>query len=97
MRTAGLTLDENVSTPSVVLFRELKWIPIHNIIKMKKILIVSNVLRFPTPEEDLKLFVLCRELHEANTRSSLTDFRLRIVKPELAKTKLSYSRVFSTF
>lgn len=26
-RAARLTLDENISTPSVVLFRKLKWIP----------------------------------------------------------------------
>jgi hypothetical protein len=39
-RAARLALDESISTPSVDLFRKLEWIPIYNLIKMRKILLV---------------------------------------------------------
>ncbi|CAB4005273.1 Hypothetical predicted protein, partial [Paramuricea clavata] len=39
-RAARLALDESMSTPSVNLFRKLEWIPIYNLIKMRKILLV---------------------------------------------------------
>ena len=72
------------------MIRQLNWIPIDNLIKMRKILLVFNTLHTSTPVEVRNLSFSC-ESHEAITRSSLTDLKLQSIKSELSKSKLSYS------
>jgi hypothetical protein len=70
-----------VSTPSV-LFRQLKWISIHNL--------VVYILRGEHPKDLRNLFTFARGTREANSGMSSTDLKLPIVSIEFAKTKLSY-------
>ena len=44
-RAARLILDTDIKTPSVDMFRKLKWIPVQNIIKRRKLMIVFSCLR----------------------------------------------------
>ncbi len=71
--------------PSSVLFLKLNWIPIFNLIKMRKILIVFNILK-----RLHKLFVFVRDSHPISTRSSISDLRVPLVRTEQAKSKISY-------
>lgn len=89
-RAARLILDKKPDAPSIELFRQLRWIPIHNLIKMRKILLVFNTLKTSWPQDLCKLFSFLRDSHDVNTRSSITDLKLPRVKTEMAKSKLSY-------
>ena len=44
-KAARLLLNQSIEIPSVRRFRELNWIMVHNLIKMRKILLVFNSLR----------------------------------------------------
>ena len=82
-----------MSTPSVDLFRKLEWIPIYNLIKMRKILLVVSNLRSSSPSDLRELFCFSGASHEVYTRSSVTDLKIPSVKFNISKTKLSYSGV----
>jgi hypothetical protein len=45
-RAVRLILNESVCTPSVVIFRKLKWNPIHNLINLRKILRLTCCWKF---------------------------------------------------
>ena len=74
-----------MSTSSVVIFRKLKWIPIHNLIKLRKILFVVEILRGEVATELRYLFKFARDSHHVNTRVASTY--LRIPKAEVCKDK----------
>ena len=86
-----LILENGLEAPSIELFRQLKWIPIHNLIKMRKIIFVFNFLKTSWPQDLSNLFSFLRESHDAYIRSSITDLKLPQVKSEIAKFQLSYS------
>ena len=90
-RAARLALDESMSTPSVDLFRKLEWIPIYNLIKMRKILLVVNT---SSPSDLRELFCFSGASHDVYTRSSVTDLQIPSVKSNLSKTKLSYTEFY---
>ena len=54
-RAARLILEQSTEVPSIVLFRKLNWIPIFNLIKMRKILLVFNTLKTSWSITDLKV------------------------------------------
>ena len=74
-----------------MLFRKLNWIPIFNLIKMRKILLVFNTLKTSWPPDLRKLFVFVRDSHPIPTRSSITDLKVPSVKTTQAKSKISFS------
>ena len=76
---------------SIVLFRKLNWIPIFNLIKMRKVLLVFNTLKTSWPPDLRKLFVFVRDSHPIPTRSSITDLKVPSVKTTQAKSKISFS------
>ena len=82
-----------MSTPSVDLFRKLEWIPIYDLIKMRKIVLVVSTLRSSSPSDLRELFCFSGASHDVYTRSSVTDLKIPSVKSNLSKTKLSYSGV----
>lgn len=90
-RAARLILEQDYRAPSINLFRQLKWIPIYNIIKMRKILLTFNSLKTSQPDDIRSLFTFRCESSSIYTRSSLTDLEIPFVKTEIAKSKLSFS------
>ena len=56
-RAARLILEQPTEVPSILLFRSLNWIPIFNLIKMRKIIMVFNTLKTSWPPDLRKLFV----------------------------------------
>lgn len=90
-RAARIILQTSCETPSVILFHELKWIPIVNLIKMRKLLLVFNVLKNKAPYHLFNLFEFINETHNVRTRSSLTNLKIPLVTTEVAKTKISYT------
>ena len=90
-RAARLILEQSTEVPSIVLFRKLNWIPIFNLIKMRKILLVFNTLKTSWPPDLRKLFVFVRDSHPIPTRSSITDLKVPSVKTTQAKSKISFS------
>ena len=46
-RAARILLNADFSTPSVFLFSKLKWIPVFDLIKLRKILLLFNILLNP--------------------------------------------------
>ena len=91
-RAARLILEQATEVPSIVLFRKLNWIPIFNLIKMRKIFIlVFNTLKTSWPPDLRKLFVFVRDSHPIPTRSSITDLKVPSVKTTQAKSKISFS------
>ena len=63
-------------TPSVVILRKLKWIPIHNLVKLRTILLVVESLRGEGPTELRSLFKFACDSHDINTRVANTDIRI---------------------
>ena len=55
-RAARIILQTSTDTPSVILFQKLDWIPILNQMKIRKLLIVFNVLKNKAPSNLLDLF-----------------------------------------
>ena len=90
-RAARLILELSTEVPSIVLFRKLNWIPIFNLVKMRKILMVFNTLKTSWPPDLRKLFVFVYESHSIHTRSSIANLKVPSVKTEQAKSKISYS------
>ncbi len=90
-RAARLILEQPIEVPLIVLFRNLDWIPIFNLIKMRKILMVFNILKTSWPPDLRKLFVFVRDSHPISTRSSISDLKVPLVRIEQAKSKISYS------
>ena len=90
-RAARLILEQSTEVPSIVLFRKLNWIPIFNLIKMRKILLVFNTLKTSWPPDLRKLFVFVRDSHPIPTGSSITDLKVPSVKTTQAKSKISFS------
>ena len=91
-RATRLLLDQSIEIPFVGLFRALNWIPVHGLIKMRKVLLVFNYLRSSTPLEIRNLFTFCEDAHSVSTRASVTDLKLSSLRSELGKSKLFYSR-----
>jgi hypothetical protein len=56
-------MDKKLDGPSVELFRQLKRIPSHNIIKMRKILLLFNILKSSWPQDLFVLFTFSRDSH----------------------------------
>ena len=46
-RAARLLLDANYSQPSVILFSKLKWLPMFNLIKLRKLVLLLTILNSP--------------------------------------------------
>ena len=64
MSCSILILNERVPTPSVVIFRKLKRIPIHNLLKLRKIVLVVESLEGEGPTELRNLFKFTRDSHD---------------------------------
>ena len=88
-RAARLILEQPIDVRSIVLFRILDWIPVFNLIKMRKILMVFNTLKTSWPPDLREYFVFVRDSHPISTRSSISEVPL--VRTEQAKSKISYS------
>ena len=84
-------LEQSTEVPLIVLFCKLNWIPIFNLIKMRKILMVFKSLKTSWPPDLRKLFAFVRDSHPVYTRSSNSDLKLPQVKTEQAKSNISYS------
>ena len=88
-RAARIIFGGSYHTPSVNLFRQLKWLPIYNIIKMRKIRFVFRALKNTSPSKKILLFQMRSNLTNMNTRSSETDIQVATLKTE--KSKINYS------
>ena len=62
---------------------------VHNLIKIRKILLVANALGNSTAIEVRGLFTLCRDSRDVKTRLHSTNLTLHFVKSDLTKSKLS--------
>ncbi len=97
-RAARLILEQPIEVPSIVLFRKLDWIPIFNLIKMRKILMVFNTLKTSWRPDLRKLFVfdsLYATLIQFQQDPVISDLKVRLVRTEpteQTKSKISYSQ-----
>jgi hypothetical protein len=53
--------------------------------------ITFNSLKTSQPSDVRELFTFCCETSSINTRSSLTDLKIPVIKTEIAKSKISFS------
>ena len=74
-RAARIILDADYSTPSVLLFSQLKFIPIFYLIKFRKLLLLLNILINPNTPPSFKLMfnLLSATRQHARTRACLYD------------------------
>ena len=61
--------------------------PLHNLIKMKKIIMVFSVLKNEAPANLYNLFEFVNDMHNVPTRSSITDLKVHKVTTEFGKSK----------
>ena len=80
---AKLVLEQSTKVPSIVLFRKLNWIPIFNLIKIRKVLVVFNTLKRTLAPE------IFHDSHLISTRSSILDLKLLSVKTMQTKSKIA--------
>ena len=69
----------------VCLFKDAK------LIKMRKIPMLFNTIKTSWPPDQRKLFVYVRDSQPIQTRSTITDLKVPLVKTEQAKSKISFS------
>ena len=92
-RAARIILDADYSTPSVLLFPQLKFIPIFYLIKFRKLLLLLNILINPNVPPSFKLMFnfLSATRQHARTRACLYDLKLPYSCTDSGKRAFLYS------
>ena len=92
-RAARIILDADYSTPSVLLFSpQLKFIPIFDLIKFRKLLLLLNILINLNAPPSFKLMFkfLSATRQHASTRACLYDLKLPYPRTDFGKRTFLY-------
>ena len=81
-RAARLLLDADFSQPSVSLFSKLKWLPIFNLIKLRKLVLLFTILNNPDSPLCLKRkFNFLSSVRSTGLRTRACAFNLQVPYP----------------
>ena len=81
-RAARLLLDADFTEPSVSLFSKLKWLPIFDLIKLRKLVILFTILNNPDAPFCLKRkFNFLSSVRSAGMRTRACAFNLQVPYP----------------
>ena len=84
-RAARIILDADFSTPSVLLFSQIRIIPIFDLVKFRKLLLLINILTNPSAPSSCD----CKQLAASSSCYSYTNAKQKIRKIFLNKLNLT--------
>ena len=91
-RAARIIFNADLLTPSVLLFSKLKWIPIFDLIKLRKLLLLFNILINPNAPLCFKdRFSFLSDSRPYRTRASLYDLKLPLPRTDFGKRTFLFS------
>ena len=82
-------VDRNFS--STLLFRKLHWLPIFDLVKLRKLSIVYKIINNKVPANIANLLTYTKTVSAKSTRSAKTDFYVRKVRTSFGLMKFSYN------
>ena len=87
-RAARLLLDADYSQPSVSLFSKLKWLPIFDLIKLRKLVLLFTILNNPdTPLCLQRKFNFLSSVRSTGLRTRACAFNLQVPYPRSTSGK----------
>lgn len=89
-RAARIILDAPILTPSINLFKELKWLNFKSRISYHKLILVHKILNDKAPDYLKELCCPIVNLHSRNLRSSANN-NLAVVRPNTNSMKKSFA------
>ena len=91
-RAARLLLDADFTEPSVSLFSKLKWLPIFDLIKLRKLVILFTILNNPDAPLCLKRkFNFLSSVRSAGLRTRACAFNLHVPYPRSNSGKCTFA------
>lgn len=91
-RAARLLLDADFTEPSVSLFSKLKWLPIFDLIKLRKLVILFTILNNPDAPLCLKRkFNFLSSVRSAGLRTRACAFNLHVPYPRSNSGKRTFA------
>ena len=91
-RAARLLLDADFTEPSVSLFSKLKWLPIFDLIKVRKLVILFTILNNPDAPFCLKRkFNFLSSVRSAGLRTRACAFNLQVPYPRSNSGKRTFA------
>ena len=83
---------KDVLTPSIFLFKQLKWLPIEEYFTFRKATLAFKILHGDTPEVLCSLFTYVRDVTSRNTRSSVSNkFYIPLARTKYFKRSFVYT------
>ena len=97
-RAARLLLDADFSQPSVSLFSKLKWLPIFDLIKLRKLVLLFTILNNPDAPLCLKRkFNFLCSVRSTGLRTRACAFKLQVRYPRCNSRKRTFAYSAATF
>ena len=91
-RAARLLLDADFNQPSVSLFSQLKWLPIFDLIKLRKLVLLFTILNNPNAPLCLKRkFNFLSSVRSAGLRTRACAFNLQVPYPRSNSGKRTFA------
>ena len=91
-RAARLLLDADYSQPSVSLFSKLKWLPIFDLIKLRKLVLLFTILNNPDAPLCLKRkFNFLCSVRSTGLRTRACAFKLQVPYPRSNSRKRAFA------
>lgn len=91
-RAARLLLDADFNQPSVSLFSQLKWLPIFDLIKLRKLVILFTILNNPdTPLCLKRKFKFLSSVRSTGLRTRACAFNLQVPYPRSTSGKRTFA------
>lgn len=90
-RAGRIILGVDRNFPSVSLFMKLHWLPIFDLIKLRKLSIVHKIIQNKAPANITSLLTSSKSVTGRSTRSSETDFFAHKIRTSFGLKKFSYN------
>ena len=91
-RAARLLRDADFTQPSVSLFSKLKWLPTFDLIKLKKLVLLLNIINNPNAPFCLKRkFNFLSSVRSTGLRTRACAFNLQVPYPRSNSGKLTFA------
>ena len=91
-RAARLLVDTDFTQPSVSLFSKLKWLPIFDLIKLRKLVLLLNIINNPDAPFCLKrIFNFLSSVRSTGLRIRACAFNLQVPFPMSNSGKLTFA------
>ena len=89
-RAARILLEADFSVPSVNLFSKLCWLPVFTLIKLKKLLLLFNILINPSAPQCFKQKLIFLSSRKYGCRTRASEYDLKVPYPETNSGKRTF-------